>query len=362
MGRTDAAPPPPADGRVRTLVLSFADYTSGPYGIDLLPRFGFDTRGRRPLRNRVARKVRDVVEHRSGMLVDIPARSTSLAFSADLVLGVLEPVSRLAASLRGRRIPPYGNRPMVMIACWLAEWIRQAPPGGRKRLVRQFGGLDLILPLSRNQVDILVDAGFRQEQVAPIPFGCAPSLFDGPPLERDIDVLAAGFDAGRDYATFFAGIRDLPVAVDLLCSPQNLAGLDVPANVRVHGVVPYDDYRKMMRRAKVVAVPTRELAYPTGQSVALDAAAAGAALAITGTAPIREYFSEATATLIAPGDAKGWGESLDFLLRDDVRRDALAQAATVHVRTHHDYDNMWQAFTDQLRDHGLPAPAPRSSR
>nr|WP_255422296.1 glycosyltransferase [Tessaracoccus sp. MC1627] len=202
----------------------------------------------------------------------------------------------------------------------------------------------------------MVDAGFREDQVAPIPFGCAPGLFAGPELERDIDVLAAGFDAGRDYETFFAGISRLPVTVDLLCSPRNLEGLQVPSNVRVHGVVPYDRYRHMMRRSKIVAVPTRELAYPTGQSVALDAAAAGAALAVTGTTPLKEYFSEDNAVLISPGDSNGWGEALASLLANRTRREALAAAAGIHVRTNHDYDNMWIAFTRQLRAHGLPAP------
>lgn len=345
----------PNDRDVRMLILG-GDHRDGPYGVDRLPRFGFDIRGVRPLRNRYARKARDIVEHRSGILLDLPLRSAPLAYGTHLTLGLLEPASRFAASMRRRRVPPYGSRPIAMITCWLSEWIRQAPPEGRRRLLRQYGGTDLLLPLSRNQVDILVDAGFRENQIAPIPFGCAPGLFAGPELERDIDVLAAGFDAGRDYETFFAGVRRLSMTVDLLCSPQNLKGLEVPSNVRVHGVVPYDRYREMMRRAKVVAVPTKELAYPTGQSVALDAAAAGAALAITGSIPIREYFTEASAVLISPGDSNGWGEALTSLLLDDDRRRCLVTAARTHVRENHDYDNMWRAFTNQLRAHGLPAP------
>lgn len=352
-----SATAPPAKARINTLVLSGSDYTDGPYGVDRLPRFGFDTRGARPLRHPAFKKVRDVVEHRTGLAVNLPLRNAPLAVSTDLVLGLLEPISLVPAILRKKRIPPYGQRPIVMIACWLAEWIRRGRPEERRKLVERYGGLDLILPLSRNQTDILIDAGFRKEQIAPIPFGCAPGLFDGPEIERDIDVIAAGFDAGRDYATFFEGIGRLKVTVDLLCSPMNLSGFEVPSNVRVHGVVPYDQYRQMMRRARVVAVPTKELAYPTGQSVALDAAAAGAALAITGTVPLREYFSSQEAELIDVGDAQGWGEAISCLLGNEPRRAGLAAAGQRHVRTHHDYDVMWAAFRDALRSHGLPAPS-----
>lgn len=342
-------------GGVRTLVLSHADYRRGPYGIDLLPRFGFDVAGVAPLTGRVRTKLRDVAEHRSGLKLDIPLRAMPGARRADLVLGLLEPMTEVAARMKGRGIPPYSGTPLVMIECWLAEWLRTADAEGRQRLVKRYSAVDLILTLSRNQIEILVDAGFRQEQVDAIPFGCAPSLFEGPPVERDLDIVAAGFDHGRDYATFFDGVRSVNTTVHLLSQPSNLAGLSVPPNVLVHGVVPYEDYRRIIRRARIVAVPTKELAYPTGQSVALDAGAAGAAVAVTRTVPLLEYFDDSCAVTVPPRDSGAWTTALRDLLNDEPRRVHLAAAAHRRVLDNFTYEHMWSAFRQTLRDHGLPA-------
>ncbi|HSO69503.1 MAG TPA: glycosyltransferase [Arachnia sp.] len=343
---------------VTTVVLSQADPRHGPYGIDILPRFGYDVVGVSPRRNRVLRKLRDVMEHRSGVLMDVPIRSAPSVLSADLVLGLLEPITELAAVLKGRGIPPYARPPLVMIECWLAEWLRNADALTRRRLVDRFKGADLLLALSRNQIDILVDSGFREDQVDAIVFGCAPGLFEGPAVERDLDIVAAGFDRGRDYATFLEGVRDLDARVHLLCQPANLAGLSIPGNVTVDGVVPYDQYRSMLRRARVVAVPTRELAYPTGQSVALDAGAAGAAIAMTGTVPLCEYFDDSSAVTVPPRDAAAWATSLRDLLRDEPRRLQLADAAHRRVLDNYTYEHMWGAFRQSLHDHCLPAYLP----
>lgn len=77
----------------KVLILTEGDYRAGPYGVDLLPRRGFETTGVTPLSGPVRRKVRDVVEHRSGVRVDVPLRGALLARKVDLVLGLLETVA-----------------------------------------------------------------------------------------------------------------------------------------------------------------------------------------------------------------------------------------------------------------------------
>ncbi|MCT1802536.1 glycosyltransferase family protein [Kocuria carniphila] len=338
---------------MKTLVLFEGDFRQGPYGIDLLPDLGFELSGVQPLQGRLPRKLRDVIEHRTSTKIDVPVRSIPKAQRADLILGLLEPNSKFAAQLKRRGIPPYAGTPMVMISCWLAEWISKANPEDRRALVRQFEAVDLILTLSRNQIEILIDAGFRPEQVDAIPFGCAPELFDGEDVERDIDVLAAGFDHGRDYGTFFDGVGDLDVTVHVLCQPANLAGLTVPDNVVVHGVVPFDQYRAMLRRAKIVAVPTEELAYPTGQSVALEAAASGAAVAYTATTALSEYFDASYAAPVSVGDSKGWQRVIGHLVESSSEREALASAGRAKITEDFSYANMWRAFKTKLSEHGI---------
>ena len=285
--------------------------------------------------------------------MDVPVRSILRASRADLILGLLEHNTKFAAQLKRRGVPPYARTPTVMISCWLAEWISRADADGRRALVRQFEAVDLILTLSRNQIGILVDAGFRPDQVDAIPFGCAPELFEGNGQERDIDVLAAGFDHGRDYGTFFEGVRDLGTTVHVLCQPANLKGLTVPDNVVVHGVVPFDEYRSMLGRAKIVAVPTKELAYPTGQSVALEAAASGAAVAYSATTALSEYFDASYAVPVAVGDGEGWCRSIESLLADSFARADLARAGRARITEDFSYAGMWREFKKKLSEHGI---------
>lgn len=55
-----------------------------------------------------------------------------------------------------------------------------------------------------------------------------------------------------------------------------------------HGRVPFTEYRRLVDTASVVTVPIHALAYPTGQTVALEAAGTGACLVPTDTPAMRE--------------------------------------------------------------------------
>ena len=89
---------------MRTLVLHAGDHTACPYGIDLFPGPGFPVTGVRPLRGRLPRKLRDVVEHRTHTMVDVPLRAVPGVRNAELVLGVLRTRhgTRRAAQAAGR--------------------------------------------------------------------------------------------------------------------------------------------------------------------------------------------------------------------------------------------------------------------
>lgn len=341
---------------VDTLVLTHGDWRQGPYGIDRLPQFGFNISGAQPASGVWHRKLRDVLEHRSGMVLDQPGRALTKANSSDLTLGLFEPDSQLAAQLRTNRRPPLRRTPMVMLVCWLTQWLMTADPARRQQLVDTYRGVDLLLTLSANQVPLLVEAGFRPEQLGHIPFGAAPELFDAQADERDLQVLAVGSDAGRDFATLIEAVRGTEIILDLVCSPDVVDGAALPPNVRFHGRVSFSVYRKLLARAQVVAVPTKDLVYPTGQTVALEAALAGSAVVVTETTPMKEYFDSKTAALLPVGDPEAWRHSLNTLLSDDSNRQALAQRGRDLVLEKFTYDHMWSAFAAQLQHHGLPSP------
>jgi glycosyltransferase involved in cell wall biosynthesis len=177
-----------------------------------------------------------------------------------------------------------------------------------------------------------------------------------PHEERDIAVLAVGQDRGRDYRTLVEAVRGTDLRVDIVCKPQNVAGLDVPPNVAVHAPVTLPAYRSLLRRAQVVAVPTVELAYPTGSSVALESASTACCVVVSDTAAMRELFTDRqTARLVGVGDVEGWRTLLTELRDDAAERRRLGDAARRDVEQRHNADVMWTEIADVLRRRGIVA-------
>ena len=353
---------------VRTVVLSGHDlaawrarFDAGtapaplPYEVDALEEVGFDLVPRGRSGGRGVSKVRDAAEHRLGHPLQAALRALPDVARADLVIALLEQEAVLPARFKRHRLPPYATTPLMVWSCWLADEISRADREQRDVLFRRYRDADLIAHLSRRETEILVDAGFSEEQLVPMTYGVSERFYrPGPDDERDLDLVAIGQDRGRDYATLFAAIEGTDLTLDLVCRPENLAGLDVPANVRVHGVIPHEQYRSMLRRTKVMAVPTKVLAYPTGSSVALEASASGCCVVATDTPAMADYIADGTAgLLVPPGDVAGWRDTLLGLSRDDARRRTLGAGARLAVETTYNATHMWHELADVMRQRGL---------
>ena len=165
-------------------------------------------------------------------------------------------------------------------------------------------------------------------------------------------MVAIGSDRGRDYPTLLEAVRGTELAVDLYCREGNLEGAEPPAGVRFLGTVPFDGYKELLRRVSVVLIPTKVMAYPTGQTVALEAAATGATVVVTDTPAMREYFSEETAMLVAPGDVQGWRDALRRLRDDQQLCRNLGMRASQHVRSRYTYLAMWQQVDGLFKARG----------
>lgn len=331
-----------------------------PYGAEALHQHGVTTTTVPVSGARWAAKVRAVAEHRSGLVLERPLRGLAAVRRADLVIALLEAQGMLPAMLKGRGIPPYAGRPLVAVTCWLADDLRAADPATRRRTVRRLAAVDLLTHFGSGESGILVDAGFDERRLLHVDLGVSAGYFTPDGRQRDLDVLAVGQDRGRDYATLFEAVRGTALSVHVVCRPGNVAGLDVPPNVEVSGPVPLAAYRDLLRRARVVAVPTRELAYPTGSSVALEAAASGCAVVATGTPGLRDHLVDGTtAVLVGVGDADGWRSALTALHSDGERRAALGAAARADVLDRFTTERMWARIVAALRERDLLPAAER---
>jgi hypothetical protein len=331
--------------------------TAKPYGVDRLEERGLKLLQAPGPTTRLGQKTQDVLDHRAGFPVAGPLRGVANIAQADLTLALLEQYTRLAVILRRHFVPPFRGRPLVTTSCWLGERLVRADAEARRHLVHQYGLVDLVTVWSHNQVEILEDAGFRMGSVRAIPFGVNAEWFTLETGARPIDVLAVGMDAGRDYATLMDAVRGQDVRVLLVCNEANLRGLEVPTNVTIHGPVPHHEYRALLQRAKLVVVPTKSLAYPTGQSVTLEASACGACVVVTDTLPMREYVQQGvTGTLVPEGDPAALLAALTGLLADDERRERLAWAGAERVRSCFTTRVMWDAVAELLVEHGWVRP------
>lgn len=318
-----------------------------PYGAAVLEDLGFGLVNPRRTANGLVGKLRDVVEHRSGLLVEDTVKGAFMR--ADIVLAVLDNNAALPLRLRKAHLPPYRGRRLAVLLCWAAEDLKHEGEAERTKHVELLNAADVIFVLSRNQVDALARQGVDPGKVHPVPFGVDTTYFTPPDaaLRRE-GIVAVGVDRGRDYATLGAAVRGTGLSIDLFCSKRNLSGLDLPTEITWRGTVPRAEYREVIQRASAVVVPTRELAYPTGQSVALEGAASGACVVTTSTVPMLEYFEpDVTALMSDAGDVVGLRTNL-LRLKDAALRSRIAGEGLVRTRSKFTPQAMWAAIAQKL--------------
>ncbi|WP_251445678.1 glycosyltransferase [Microbacterium sp. USTB-Y] len=273
---------------------------------------------------------------------------------SDVVFALLEQNGELAALFKRRRLWPYAGTPLVIWSVWFAERLSRAPRDERRALARNYLSCDLFVHMAEAEKDILIDSGFSADQLMVMTYGVADQFYSPPDQPRDIDIVAIGQDLGRDYATLFRAVQGTELHVELVCQPINIQGLDLPANVNYRGTVSHTEYADLLRRAKIVVVPTHDLMYPTGSSVALEAAASGAAIVVTDTPAMRTLFTpRETALMVGVGDDEGLREALKELSADHALRRDLGARARRSVETRFNPRVMWGEIDEAMHMRGI---------
>lgn len=275
-----------------------------------------------PARSAAHRKVRDVIEHRSGVAWDLAVRGIRQARHADAVLAILEDKAVAPSILKRRRWTPYAQLSLVTVSCWWAEELKNGTTARRRGILRTLSGVDAVIVFSANQRAILADAGYPADQVRPVRFGVDPSWYcPAPPAEtsirpRPVQVLASGVDRGRDFDTLPEAARLL---LHLTFAVVTQAGRvrNPPPNMILKTPVSMEEHRTLLRSAELVVVPTHDLAYPTGQSVLLEAMACGRPVAVTQTEAMDEYIRDGVANLAMPhSDSMGIAQVVEHAMED----------------------------------------------
>lgn len=295
-------------------------------------------------------KIRDVIEHRSGVKVDRFLRALPRASRTDLTLAFLEDQLTAPSWMRRRGVWPWARQPLAGISCWWAEELRMGTRSpGEVRAVME--GVDKLFVFSRNQVAIFTAAGVPAEKIVPVAFGVDPAFYRPRTSHHRFQVFAAGIDRGRDWPTLAEAARLLPhVQFDVVTHPHVADQVNAPPNFRVHSPVDLDTHRASLASADVVVVPTHELAYPTGQSVMLEGMASGACVAVTATDAMSEYIADGEWNLaMPPGDPHGVADVIQRAVEDAELRRAIGMGGRRAVEERFTFVRMWDSIRKELR-------------
>ncbi len=367
-------PIPPDAGRERPLLAVLSDIDLGSWtasaAVEEVPG-GELPYGMHALREQFRLAWTDAARRRGGLIPMVRAADNRLARSApglrglpdalvasrlarraDCVVSVFEDAglayARLSAMSRMGGAPAH-----VMVCCWMAENCLTMSGRQLRSVRRSMAGVGRVVVFSANQVPILVDRlEVPAERIAPVPFGVDTSYYD--PARVDAPpggggVVAVGSDSGRDYSTLFEAARISGVPMTVACRPRNIAHLTVPAQVRI--VSAYGaQYRRLLHAADVVVTPTVAPAYPSGQSVVLEAMSMGRATLTTDSPAMREYVDDGRDGLLMPvGDAEAVAERLRGLMADASLRESLGRQGATLVRENFDASRMWRRIGSVLR-------------
>lgn len=332
----------------------------GPYSLDQLEHGPFrllhsDAHLRAPWSAAPVRRPLGWVERR--LPATAGARNVlanrKLIAEADVTLAIFENQGSFAALAR-QCLPfaKFAPRRLAIVSCWMADAALTATPRHLREMRAVLRGADCVFCLSSNQVEIYRDLlRVPPERIAVVAFGIDCDFFTRPQGYAEGErgfVLAVGRDRGRDHQTLVEAVAGTGIRT-VVVSPHPLV-IAASEVEHVRRTVSHLEYRELLWQASIVAVPTHSLAYPGGQTVLLEAMAAGCPVIASDTAAIRDYVEDGVDGVTVPvGDAGALRQAIEALRRDRVARERLGTAAAASARARFSQQQMWRAIGDRLR-------------
>jgi glycosyltransferase involved in cell wall biosynthesis len=283
---------------------------------------------------------------------------------ADVVFSTVDTVGIPLMLLARSRI---ARRPFVYAAIGLPERLAQLRPGRMERLYAgSLGAASAVVAYSRHEADTL-ERWLRERgadvRVEFVPFGVDVDSFRPPVEPPDLDVVSVGADPHRDVELLFDVARGLPDGRFLVVTTAERARslTDAPPNVSIETDLPFDEMRRRLERARVVALPVRENSYSGATTVLLQAMALAKPVVVTRTAAIATGYGledGVNVRLVTPGDAEGFGGAVA-----DLRGDGgLATTLGVRARATVASGLTWDRFVGRIETLLDAAAAPPDGR
>lgn len=206
--------------------------------------------------------------------------------------------------------------------------------------------IDRIICTAENQRKNLIERGFNPEKILFHPIGIDADFFtklyrsskstqENTPNNNYI--VSVGRDLGRDYATLFEAVKNLPIKIKLATKKETLAGLTIPTNVEIEYNIPYERMSNFYQNAIFAIVPLRDVTDPKGSDTSgqygfLEPMACGKAVIATDKDTVRDYIEDGIDGILVPHkDPSALRVAIEDLLKNPKKAEILGIAAQKKV-------------------------------
>ena len=244
--------------------------------------------------------------------------------------------------------------PLVYVAIGLPERLARLRSARMRRLYASaLGSCAVVVAYSEKEAEDIrrwVEANGGSARVEFVPFGVDASSFpaDGGTGPGD-GVVSVGADPHRDFDLLLrvaARMPDVPFRI-VTTSDHARALPPPPENVSLEPDLPFEEMRRRLAEARLVALPVRENSYSGATTVLLQAMALEKPVVVTRTSAIASGYGLVdgeNVRLVEPGDEEGFERALADVLRDEWHARALGASARATVER----ELSWERYVDRL--------------
>jgi glycosyltransferase involved in cell wall biosynthesis len=323
-----------------------------PYRLDHLEQHGLHLRWTDALYKPGWPESRTAAVIRRAEALTAPFAQTTLMArtiaDAPITLAMFESEANTLAA--ARRAWPRRSSILAVVTCWLAQVLDDCRPARRAGYRWAYQSVDRLYYFSEDQGPVLANhLELDADRLRYLPFGVDDETFTPTGADDDDYVLVVGRDRGRDWPTLFSALEGIDLPVKLCCRPRDIQGLRVPAGIDVLGYVDRTVYKRLLGRARVVAIATTPLLYPSGQSVLLEAMAMARTAVVTETTSLAGYVADGvTALSVPPGDAGALRRRIVEAAADSDLRAHVGRNAREAVERSYSARAMWATVAMDL--------------
>jgi glycosyltransferase involved in cell wall biosynthesis len=315
------------------------------FGLDQLREHGFATRhnlervgapGWARLAGGATKRALEAAGGYGGDFATVLA-SLRVANRADVVHSTVDTVGiPLMLCKRSARLRP----PLVYVAIGLPERLAKVRNARMRRLYASaLESCAIVIAYSEKEAEDLrrwLDGHGAKARVEFVAFGVDPSEFAPDGVPPTGGVVSVGVDPHRDFELLLRVAARMPdTAFRIITTADHARALPaLPANVAIEIDLPFDDTRRLLAQAQVVALPVRENTYSGATTVLLQAMALEKPVVVTRTSAISTGYGLVdgeNVRLVEPNDEDTFVRAVGDVMRDDFHARALGVSARATV-------------------------------